>query len=117
MTGRAKWDAWNSAGQKYPNGAEVEQRYLEIARDLGWSPGVAVQNSDITDEENEIQGDGIGGMGNTVSVMSIDPDELDHTVHGLAIADNVTELKEMLNKPDIDVNTKDEFVSSPVFRH
>ncbi|KAF5375080.1 hypothetical protein D9758_000373 [Tetrapyrgos nigripes] len=107
LTGRAKWDAWNAAGQKYSNGADVEKRYLDIARELGWSPGAPVEDTDDTDSDHSLA----MGLGHTVSVMSMNTEEApDDTIHGFAIANDVDKVKKLLLKsPDADLNEKDEF--------
>ncbi|THV07687.1 ankyrin [Dendrothele bispora CBS 962.96] len=112
MTGRAKWDAWNTASQHYSNGAEVEKRYLEIARELGWSPGAAVGDNDEDPDSDSNKGPNVGGgMGHSVSVMSMNPDQLpDNTIHGLAITNDVANMKKLLlNNSQVDLNARDEF--------
>jgi hypothetical protein len=133
MAGRAKWDAWSAAGKAHENHREAEKRYLEIASDLGWTEGVIhltpreQSHSDVDragssseggwDFENSEPGSsrnqGGGGMGPSVSAMAPPPlDEQDSkSLHGLAIANNVSGLHSYLNAhPNIDVNELDEHV-------
>jgi hypothetical protein len=131
MTGRAKWDAWTSAGKIWGQGreGEAEQRYLDIARGLGWVEGAAsakgkeVQiegnNGDIWDDEADEDhvswrgGGGDGGMGITVSTLAAQPlDEKEReTMHGLAVTNDLDALVSFLqNHPEADINAFDEFV-------
>ncbi|EEB98432.1 hypothetical protein MPER_02059, partial [Moniliophthora perniciosa FA553] len=57
LTGRAKWDAWNTAGLKFKDGAEAEKRYLQIARDLGWKEGVMIPGKAPEEEDEDINWD------------------------------------------------------------
>lgn len=92
MTGRAKWDAWSTAGKAYTEDApRAESRYLELARSLGWDENTNVapesvpvapefQSDDIWDSDTESDapksrgggggGDG-GGLGVFVSTMTV----------------------------------------------
>ncbi|KAG6853581.1 hypothetical protein C0991_003105 [Blastosporella zonata] len=122
MTGRAKWDAWSSAGKTYALADDAENRYLEIARSLGWIEGSAVEtppqaekpdpDSIWDDELQPRRGDGAsGGMGGAVSTMMVSNSEADESIHGLAVSDDASGLSELLQKhPDTDINELDEFV-------
>ncbi|KAG6898067.1 hypothetical protein C0992_006545 [Termitomyces sp. T32_za158] len=126
MTGRAKWDAWNTASKKYTSVADAESRYLEIAKSLGWVQGTVretlsqAEKSDpnsIWDEDSQItQGGGAsGGMGGTVSTMMISEVNVDESLHGLAVSNDTTALSELLEKyPETDVNQIDEFGYTPL---
>jgi Ankyrin repeat len=124
MTSRAKWDVWNLTGKTYQSrAADVENRYLDIARSFGWVEGTesTVQGSsdhsadDVQwDDESEDRSVGGGsGMGFSVSVMaspSPDEDELG-TLHGLALLDDPQKLTAFLREnADADVNAIDEYV-------
>lgn len=77
FTGRAKWDAWKETGDKYadldlgPGNANAEARYIEIARELGWSGNEVVvplpistmekDPDDIWDDENAPRGNSSKG--------------------------------------------------------
>lgn len=131
MTGRAKWDAWAAAGKKYDRAAEVEERYLEIARSLGWTESIEVQpqketpsvNDDSIWDSDEAASNasssrGAGsGMGVSVSSMAPPPDLNDDSIHGLVLSNDISGLTSLLkNHPDTDVNALDEFVSN-MFSH
>jgi hypothetical protein len=122
MTGRAKWDAWDTASKTYISGKEAEIRYLDIARSLGWTEGIApviVENpevkqhdeEDIWDKDEDTGSFGGGGMGNTVSAMVPPSDKNDGGIHGLAILNDAPGISLFLEKhPDVDLNERDEFV-------
>lgn len=121
MTGRAKWDAWNDAGKKYTSAVDAEARYLQIARDLGWSeeakpePPASTEPTSadsIWDDDNRpSSGKGSSGMGPSVSSMKPPDTAEDNTIHGFAVSNDVEALKSLLKmQPDIDVNQHDEFV-------
>ncbi|KAG5342168.1 hypothetical protein C0989_005349 [Termitomyces sp. Mn162] len=121
MTGRAKWDAWNSASKNYTSVDDAENRYLDIAKSLGWVEGTATvpsqtEQSDpdsIWDDDSQTtQGGGAsGGMGGTVSTMMISAADTDESLHGLAVSNDITALSELFqNHPEMDVNQFDEFV-------
>lgn len=130
MAGRAKWDAWSAASQKYGTRVEAaEQRYLVIAMDLGWKEGTLVSgppepqtsmdtsaegsSEDIENSDTSPSSASGGGMGLSVSAMAPPPlDEQDaKTLHGLAISNNAAGLAAHLNAhPDISVDEFDEHV-------
>ncbi|KIM75385.1 hypothetical protein PILCRDRAFT_827296 [Piloderma croceum F 1598] len=126
MTGRAKWDAWSSASNAYGDHREkAEKRYLEIARDLGWTEGFAssgFQNQSYTEsdkvtgswtsynnESGSNRGEG-GGMGTSVSAMAPPPldDQDARSFHGLAVANKASELSSYLDASPGDINKLDE---------
>jgi len=136
MTGRAKWDAWKAAGQTYGDGGQdAEDRYLELAKSMGWIEGVKPVEPekklatnegdakvDVEDEDGDGENiwddddetiDGGGGMGNSVSAMpapSPTQEELS-TLHGLAIWNKPDALESFfLERPDVNINELDEFV-------
>ncbi|KAJ7596936.1 ankyrin repeat-containing domain protein [Mycena floridula] len=123
MTGRAKWDAWNSMEKKYPSADQAEQRYLDIARSLGWSEGTVVNaekeeevswDSDDEDESTATSSKkgGGGGFGTTVSTMAPPLETQDdgtlhfHVANSSDLARIAVFLKE---NPRFDVNSLDEF--------
>ncbi|KAH0590831.1 hypothetical protein H2248_000954 [Termitomyces sp. 'cryptogamus'] len=125
MTGRAKWDAWNSASKNYTSVDDAENRYLDIAKSLGWVEGTATvpsqtEQSDpdsIWDDDSQTtQGGGAsGGMGGTVSTMMISAADTDESLHGLAVSNDITALSELFqNHPEMDVNQFDEFGYTPL---
>jgi len=119
MTGRAKWDAWDAAGKKYSGGTGAESRYLEIARDLGWQPGVSSNKSKESDDESdsssESGGGGSSGMGVVVSSMAAPETETDSSTHGLAIAGDADKLETLISlDKDIDLNALDDFGYTPL---
>ena len=124
MTGRAKWDAWAAVGKKYEQPEEVEKRYLEIARTLGWTEQAEVHimresetptnNEDIWDKDEVPHGSsGGGGLAVSVSSMGPPPKIIDNGIHGIALSNDITGFKEILKAhPETDLNTLDEFVSN-----
>ena len=138
FTGKAKWDAWKSAGETYKDRpADAEARYLEIARSLGWVEGKEpepvqakakaaeptradgsepVDEDDIWDKDEDIEarkhrGDG-GAMGPVLSTMSAGDEENSSVLSNLAIAGDVQELVGYLEAhPEADVNDPDDNVS------
>jgi acyl-CoA-binding protein len=136
LTGRAKWDAWSAAGKDHEHREDAERRYLQIARDLGWtdiipfapgkssvldSSGADVSYEGIWDSsktESSRVGGGGGGMGTSVSAMVPPPfDEKDSkSLHGLAVANNASGLSSHLDAhPDADINELDEHVCLSLF--
>ncbi|KAF5385444.1 hypothetical protein D9757_005368 [Collybiopsis confluens] len=123
MTGRAKWDAWDAAGKRYSDVQEAENRYLEIARDLGWQPGAPkkqeeAKSEDIWDSESsnseESHGGG-GGLGVSVSSVVAPEIEDDNTLHGLAIAGDAQKLHTLISlDQEINLNGLDEFGYTPL---
>lgn len=125
LTGRAKWDAWNAAGEKYEKGRDAESRYIEIARTLGWTEGAPEARpvvdtaanddiwDDVVDEGASGSRSGGGGMGLSVSTMPVPPKVDDRTIHGLAVSNDFAGLTALLvQHPETDLNELDEFVSS-----
>lgn len=140
MVGRAKWDAWKSASESYENNTHAaEQRYLAIARELGWVPRSTPVVGKTSEKRSEDGGDadgdvwdhsvdtkspkssggggggggGSGGMGTSVSSMVNPGPDLSEaqTLHGVAIAGDPEKLNEfLLVNPAADVNARDEFV-------
>ncbi|KAF7985270.1 hypothetical protein HWV62_6407 [Athelia sp. TMB] len=128
ITGRAKWDAWATAGQTY--GTEIlgaEQRYLTIARELGWTISATVETTpelvvstedgfqgsdeDIWDKNDVSSNRDGGGMSTGVSAFA--PPELDehdaNTPHGMAVSNNAEGLKTYIAAhPEVDLNELDE---------
>jgi len=130
MTARAKWDAWARAGKGYEQPEEVEKRYLEIARTLGWTeqtkldakedstPPTSSNYDDLWDEDggpsSKTSGAG-GGMGLSVSSMVPPPKVVDSSIHGLALADDISGLTTLLDRyPETDLNALDEFGYAPI---
>ena len=126
MTGRAKWDAWSSLGDKhrFTDASQAEARYMELCKELGWMPDAA--DAYIAqpgkEEEGEIDWDspddpspgpaGVAGMANSVSVLQQEEEEpLDlNTLHGVVLAGDLERLKAMENG-QIDLNALDQYVS------
>ncbi|KAL5495278.1 hypothetical protein ACEPAI_741 [Sanghuangporus weigelae] len=123
-TERAKYDAWKSAGATWRGKeAEAEQRYIELARSLGWTPGIAVSTSPgptneptaeelladtSTDQSNN--GAAGSGLGQSVSIMQRDEADEGETLHNLAIKGDVQELGAFIGShAGIDVNAIDEY--------
>lgn len=129
FTGKAKWDAWATAGKTYQERpADAESRYLEIARNLGWSEGkeaevetpanvgnsTANEEEDIWDSDSEVKArKGESAiMGRITSTMVVEDDETSSALSNIAIAGDVDGLQSYLEvHPDVDVNARDENVS------
>ncbi|PIL31676.1 transporter [Ganoderma sinense ZZ0214-1] len=135
FAGKAKWDAWNGAGQTYKDRpADAEARYLEIARSLGWVEGKAAElaeehpkggkdeaedGDDIWHKDEDIQarkrrGDA-GAMGPVSSTMAAPDEENSSALSNLAIAGDVPGLVAYLQaNPGADVNALDENGYTPL---
>ncbi|KAJ7225607.1 acyl CoA binding protein-domain-containing protein [Mycena pura] len=124
FTGRAKWDAWNTAGNTYAVKVDAEKKYLDVARSLGWKEGIAVpepapgtsQSQDIwdsdSDEENKASksSGAAQGFGNSVSSMARPEDEKDNSLHGLVISNDLQGLLALLEQdPNVDLDARDDF--------
>ncbi|KAL1951553.1 hypothetical protein VTO73DRAFT_702 [Trametes versicolor] len=127
FTGKAKWDAWNSAGETYKERpADAEARYLEIARSLEWTEGKPAElelvrhaagdedeEEDIwdTDADTPKHTGGDGGIGRVMSTMIMDGADEGSTsaVSNLAISGDAEALGEYLQEhPEVDIDTPDE---------
>lgn len=138
MTGRAKWDAWNKAGQKYVDAQEAETRYLQLAKELGWDEtkidtpvndlsedprkgkGKTREggegDDDIWDSEDESSAtksrNKREGLGLTVSTMAGAKEASEKTLHGFAVDNDVRGIEDLLIiVPDLNLNEMDEYVS------
>ncbi|KAI0053350.1 ankyrin [Auriscalpium vulgare] len=112
MTARAKWNAWAQSSKDYGEHLPAaEERYLEIARSLGWTEGQAK----TADEERlspEDAGRTGSGMGASVSMMAPPPPEDGDAgeLHSLAVNDDGEALSEYLkSSPGYDINLRDEY--------
>ncbi|KAJ3574077.1 hypothetical protein NP233_g2005 [Leucocoprinus birnbaumii] len=132
MTGRAKWDAWNATGKKYPDEQSAETRYLEMAKELGWNETEQPSSSkpeaskgkgksdegeegDIWDSEEESSSRSGGGLGFAVSTMSHTKEKSERTLHGFAVENDVKGIEELLSLvPDLDLNEVDEHGYTPL---
>ncbi|KAJ7900246.1 ankyrin repeat-containing domain protein [Mycena olivaceomarginata] len=124
FAGRAKFDAWTTAGNTYTTKADAESRYLEIARSLGWTEGASLpettESEDIWDSDDDAarptknSGES-GGFGTSVSAMARPEDQSDDSLHGLAVSNDLQRLVSLLQKePGINLNAKDEFGYTPL---
>lgn len=131
FAGKAKWDAWKSAGETYKDRArDAEARYLEIARSLGWAEGAEPEErrpkagaeesgeggeEDIWDKEEDAerwQKGNESAMGRITSTMVVEDEGSESTLSNLAVAGNAGELVRYLQAhPEVDVNARDENVS------
>ena len=116
LTGRAKWDAWMLAAQSYEGRpSEAENRYLDIARSLGWKEGSSAATGG--DGETDGQEERGGGTGMGVSVSIISPPTLEGTsdsseLHGYAMRDDVAALSALFSAGKCaDIDVRDEYVS------
>lgn len=113
---------------------EAEQRYLGIAKELGWKEGAGEEakaekaqnpqpeskdDDDIWDDDDTAsskKSGGAGGLGTAVSTMAAAGQavEEEESLHSLARTGNVEGFKAFLNShPSTDVNARDENVSKP----
>ena len=126
MTGRAKWDAWAAAGNRYNAAVDAENRYLEIARNLGWSESVGNEQKPPTDVDLEHLSDeddvpanaSSAGLGLSVSRMARPDVPADKSLHGLVLACDVPGLLSLLDgHSNLDLNALDEYVSDTTWRN
>lgn len=129
VLGRMKWDAWESAGKRYKTVQEAEDRYIVLAKELGWDGTFASAEADsessstngnkatedgeedIWDRGDEPQRSGTRGLGVSVSSVSRpEEDAVDLSLHGLVVDGDASQLKEWLRIPGIDINEADEYV-------
>ncbi|KAK0464919.1 acyl CoA binding protein-domain-containing protein [Desarmillaria tabescens] len=94
MTGRAKWDAWNASGKKWPTAEQAEARYLELAQTSLKPPKAEPKpdDDDIWDDDSTAPKSG-QGLGVAVSSMA-GPVEVvgDDDLHGLAVSNQIAKL-------------------------
>jgi len=128
--GRAKWDAWKTAGNKWQDQRKAaEERYIDIAKSLGWKQGhnrdtAAPRSSptpeELLDDERPLEANAHHngtGMGFGVSSMAAGPPDEpdDETLHGLAISGNAEKLLAILDAlPSCGLNDLDEFGYTPL---
>lgn len=106
------------------HGSDAEKRYLDVARELGWAPGVGVvsdpQGKEVWDEDlgvniSLLPTESRGGMGVSVSAMAASEDGGDATggqvLHTLAIQGDANKITRFLvENSSVDVNERDEYV-------
>ncbi|KAI0652133.1 ankyrin [Trametes meyenii] len=123
FTGKAKWDAWRTAGELYGDRpADAESRYLEIARSLGWQEGKQAEplprashkdgdEDDIWDSDSEVEKhrSDKSAIGRITSTMVAVDDGSTSAVSNLAIGGDVHGLLAYLrDHPETDVNSLDD---------
>ncbi|KAI0778463.1 ankyrin [Trametes elegans] len=136
FAGKAKWDAWRSAGETYKDRpAEAESRYLEIARTLGWSEGRGKEaetsalvpaktdggsgnaEEDIWDSEAETarrKGER-NDIGRVTSTLATGDEGSSSALSNLAISGDAQGVLTYLEEhPDVDVNALDENGYTPL---
>jgi acyl-CoA-binding protein len=118
ISGRAKWDAWKLASETYEDrSSDAEDRYLYIARDLGWKEGAppAAMTSETEEWFAAERGGGGSGMGVSVSVMSSpeEEEEIGSGLHAYAMRDDVGAMSAFLQEAEegLDIDARDEYVS------
>jgi len=95
--------------------SEAENRYLDIARSLGWKEG----SSAATAADGGQEESGGGGMGISVSVIS--PPTLEDAsdsseLHGYAMGDDVAALSALFSAGKCaDIDVRDEYVSLSIY--
>ena len=128
MTGRAKWDAWEKASKTWSPGrlGDAEQRYKEIAKELGWvegEPGAGKQKGEANmgetgkfiedNDEGQSTVRSGGGLGKSVSMIPTPAAdaETQGTLQGLALSNDVAGIAALLQRqPDINLNALDQSV-------
>jgi acyl-CoA-binding protein len=130
FTGRAKWDSWKDIGLRYNNDyATAEQRYINLARELGWIEGTPLTHAEGSDEsdngdpsaeellarDTDSEEGVVDEMGAVISTMMTSEDEspLDlHSLHGLALHGDEQLLQRFLDAHDtMNIDERDENVS------
>jgi hypothetical protein len=100
MAARAKHDAWVTQSQKYTDVEEAKERYIELAKEIGWEAGESGSGAPM------------GGM--KVSMMaqdtSLDREGEASELHE-AVIDGKAEEVERLVKSGISVDAVDIYVS------
>jgi hypothetical protein len=99
--------------------SDAENRYLDIARSLGWTEGSsAAPGADgETDGQEESGGGGGSGSGMGISVSVISPPTLEDAsdsseLHGYAMTDDVAALSALFSAGKCaDIDVRDEYVS------
>ncbi|KAI9462467.1 ankyrin [Lactarius psammicola] len=121
IAGRAKWDAWALAAETYEGcPSDAENRYLDIARSLGWKEGSSAAtpapapaaSDDETEEGQEERGGSGGGTGMGISVSVMSPPTLDDSsgLHGHAMRNDVAAVSAFLSaNQGTDINVRDEY--------
>ncbi|PPQ62743.1 hypothetical protein CVT24_000437 [Panaeolus cyanescens] len=123
MAGRAKWDAWASVGGKYERQSDAESRYIELAKELGWTQGQKLEKKEegpsqgssdddiwLSDAESASRSGGGSGFGTAVSTMAPAAITEEKTIHGLALRNDTTALEQLLKShPNTDLNELDEY--------
>ena len=139
FAGKAKWDAWKSAGDTYKDRpADAEARYIEIAKSLGWTEGSTleakhpVSKEENTRNEGAVDGNdeediwdksddegvrkersGESAMGRITSTMVTEDTGNANALSNIAVVGDAEGLLEYLQShPDANVNALDENVSS-----
>lgn len=135
FTGKAKWDAWRTAGELYGDRpADAEARYLEIARSLEWTEGKEA-DPEPPSETEEDDGKGIwesdsdgetpkkkhtgekSTIGRVTSTMVAEDEGSASALSNLAISGDAESLAAHLQEhPEVDINAPDENVSTLVTR-
>jgi hypothetical protein len=119
ISGRAKWDAWASAGQSYSSATPAESRYITIAQELGWHEDIATpatqtvetREDDIWDSPTTQAPRSGGGMAASVSAMARPSEEGDNSLHSAAISNDISRLSTLFSPgQNTDVNAMDDFV-------
>lgn len=119
FTNRAKWDAWDKLGSESDGEEGWINRYLEIARSLGWKEegSAELHGSDPLENivKSEVNKGNEGGgveIGRHVSVLSTPDIPVEDTLHGRVLENDASRVVALLDvDPSANVNAKDEYVS------
>jgi hypothetical protein len=98
MQARAKHDAWVTQSKKYANDTEdARERYMEIAKELGWEGG------------DSSSGSAIGGIRVSMMAQEEVPAGASSELHDAVIEGRAEEV-ERLVKSGMDVDSRDNYV-------
>ena len=116
-------------GKRFASTGDAEGRYIEMARNLGWSEDVVQvighdeeTEDGIWDEDDEddsvpssSRGSGSGGSGSlsvSVSAIAKPVEVVDRSLHGLVLQGDLEGLDALLEtEPGLDLDKRDEYVS------
>lgn len=102
MTARAKYDAWVSQSKRYPDIEDAKDRYITIAREIGWDGDVSSKG-------------GNGPMGG-VKVSTMAPLEVEGNgerssrLHDAVIDGDTKLARSLIENGGVPVDTRDEYV-------
>lgn len=103
MAARAKYDAWVQQSKTYPELDDARERYIDIARDIGWDGDVSSSGSS-------------GPMGgvrvSTMAPPAEEGGEGSSKLHDAVIDGDVKAVRRLLKEEGVSVDSRDEYVST-----